>query len=685
MKIILAKLDKINLIKLSKIIIFILLITFFGLFLVSKIALPGALDLPRQIQNGEDILKGDFDVLTKNVYSYIEPDQPFANHHWFFGVFSYVLFEIVGWGGLSLFKVLFMLSTFAFLFWLVLKRSNFWLVSLFSIPAIFIMIGRTAFRPEIFSYFFVVLFLYLLFNFEKNPKSNKIFWLIPLELVWVNMHMFFPIGILLVLGFLFEKIVLNYKKYLSNGVIKKLILLLCGLIVTIFLNPCGIKGVLFSLAVNTASDFPIHSMEVSTIFNALMVDPSASNISIQVFLPAFILLMMSFVGVFILRWKKKLPLFTNNFIFLLLASIGSAGLSYFIFRGLPLFGAIFLLAICTNLKEIYDVFKLWLNKKVSVKLLKIIKSSFAILIIALIIFSISWGYRMIMQYQDRGFGLTKDSLSSVEFFKGQGLKGPIFNDTDSGSYLIGELYPEEKVFADNRFGDAYSSSFFSDIYIPMIQNEDKWEEGLAKYHFNTIFMYHYNQGESVRDFIFRRVYDSDWVLVHLDKYNIIFVRNDASNKDIIDKYKITTENIYDRLRYLVDSGNPIDKRYAADMLNLLGLSSVSTPVYLQYLSLKPGAGEIWFVLGRTELLKADQNNSNPSLAAMYLENALKNDWKTWKTYSFLALAYYRTGQMERVKEMVKKEIKIIGEDNQDIENWRNAISEKEKESKIHNE
>ena len=657
--------------KLIKVLVFLLVTSLYCSFLVTKIALPGSLDLPRQIQNGKDILHGNFDVLTQNVYSYTEPSQPFANHHWFYGVIAYIMQSAIGWLGISIFKIFFMVLTFWLLFYLVLKKSDFWVAILFSIPTIFIFISRTAFRPELFSYFFLVLFLYLLFDLYENPNKNRVFWLVSTMLVWVNTHLFFPIGILLVAGLVFERLILHFKAIRSDIIIKKLATLLVLLIVTMFLNPYGLLGVVKSLRVNTAPDFPIHSMEVSNIFSAFKMDPSFSNFSITVYIYAVIFLLLCFITTFIIRYKTKRPLFSDHTIFLFLASVGSAGLSYFIFRALPLFASIFFISSTYLCKDLLDKPRLWIGNQTK----QIQKISFNVLVgvfVIFICFLMYVGQNKMMQYQEQGFGLAKESLASAEFFKDQGLLGPLFNDTDSGSYLIGELYPHEKVFTDNRFGDAYSASFFKDIYLPMTQNETAWYQGLDKYKFNTIFIYNYDMGDGIRNFVFNRIYDPEWVWVYVDKYNIILVRNNLENKDIIDKFKITPESAPEKLSYLIESDYARDKLNAADVLNLVGRTDVSIPLYLQYLSLKPGNGEIWFVLGRTELTKANQIDSNPSLAAVYLERAIDNGWKTWQSYSYLALAYYRTNQFERMKDAVNKELKITP-DSQDAKDWIDVI------------
>src|SRR3989344_9463242 len=142
-----------------KVLVFVLLLAFYASFLVHPIALPVGDDLPRLIKNGEMVFQKP-DVLTKNVYSYTEPDQPFANHHWLSGVIFYLIYEAVGFGGLVIFKTVLMLIAFGILFFAATKKANFWLVSLFSIPTILLLRERTDLRPEIFSFLFVAIFLY---------------------------------------------------------------------------------------------------------------------------------------------------------------------------------------------------------------------------------------------------------------------------------------------------------------------------------------------------------------------------------------------------------------------------------------------------------------------------------------------------------------------------------------------
>lgn len=141
-----------------KILVFILILSFYGLLLAHKIQLPAGQDLPRQIKIGELVLNGNWDIFYKNTFSYTEPDQPFYNHHWLSGVVFYLTHQAVGWNGLVVFKIIILLSAFSLLFLTALKKADFWLVAFFSLPTILILSGRTDLRPEVFSYLFIATF-----------------------------------------------------------------------------------------------------------------------------------------------------------------------------------------------------------------------------------------------------------------------------------------------------------------------------------------------------------------------------------------------------------------------------------------------------------------------------------------------------------------------------------------------
>src|SRR5439155_23411103 len=235
--------------------VFVLILAFYGSLLLHKIDLPAADDLPRHIQNGATLLHGNKDVLYKNLYAYTEGNYPVTNHHWLSGVIFYVLQQLIGFDGLVLFKVILLLAAFCLLFAVALKKADFWLVAIVAVPSILVLRERTGLRPEIFSYFFIAIFLYLLSNLEEHPEHKRIFWLVPLQMVWVNLHIFSCIGIAVVAGFLLEKI----RDRILN---RKLSLLLVGVAGADLINLYGIKiFYVFYWSITAYKNFVVGTME----------------------------------------------------------------------------------------------------------------------------------------------------------------------------------------------------------------------------------------------------------------------------------------------------------------------------------------------------------------------------------------------------------------------------------------
>jgi tetratricopeptide (TPR) repeat protein len=286
---------------------------------------------------------------------------------------------------------------------------------------------------------------------------------------------------------------------------------------------------------------------------------------------------------------------------------------------------------------------------------------FGIVAITITIVSASYyvyfsGNRFFDGYIERGVGLASMSEGGVNFFKDNHLEGPIFNDTDIGSYLIHHLYPQEKVFADNRFGDAYSPKFWDEAYLPILENEDSWKENLVEYDFNVIFLYQYDSHDYFRQFLFNRLNDNDWVFVYGDTFSIIFVRNVPKNKLIIDRFKMTPDNVYQRLKHLYSSDVEDDVIAAADIFNLVGRTDLARMTFLDVVTKRPGNGKIWMIMAEWELLNQNQNSSILSL--MFLEKAIEVGYRTAEVYSFLGVSFYRLGRLDKAKEALEMALRI---------------------------
>jgi len=502
----------------------------YGILISQKINLVTA-DLGRHIKNGEMILqvfdpeaqtrRGDTPqkVLGTNLYSYTFPEFPFLNHHWGGGVVLYLVHQVSGFVGISIFFLIVSLVTLGLFFDVARKKSNFetaFLVTLLLLPLI---ADRVEIRPEIFSYLFCGIYLWILRGVRKVRK--RLIILPFLQLLWVNLHVYFFLGLFLIGVFLAEEILLFLKKKDSSDLkaIRDLSIALFLSILASFLNPAGVKGLLYPFRI--FGNYGYRILENQTVWFLDKIIQYPPNLYFKI---GFGLLLLSWIFVF--RKRRKFS-FANFILSIFISYLGWTAV-----RNFTLFGLFALPIVASNLNGVA------MMKKNEDNILKnFVISSLAVLII-FVLFLINIPYWKTKG--SLGLGLEKGVEKGAEFFKKEKLRGPIFNDYDNGGYLIYYLYPQEKIFVDNR-PEAYPKEFFDKVYIPMQENESVWVEVDKKYNFNTIFFHRLDLTPWSQTFLINRVSDPSWAPIYVDGYSIIFVKRNEQNKELIKKFELPKE------------------------------------------------------------------------------------------------------------------------------------------------
>lgn len=623
-------------------VIFLLLLIFYSIMILHKFQLPAALDLPRQIKEGQVILHHG--VFRTNYFSYTQPNAPFVNYYWLASVIFYLIYLIGGFVALSLLGLVVLLAAFSIIFFVARKFADFYLVALLALPTIIFLGIRSDVRPEIFSYLFFSIFLLFLYNFKENPRSKKIYWLIPLQILWVNIHLLFFLGPALVAGFLCEQAILSRHNIKANPAIKKLAWLLVGLVAACLINPFGLSGALAPYYQwKSYLDFPAQTIENYTVPEFIRTYSINISLAVTTLVPAAVLLAASFIFGF--RRKDK-P------ILLFLLSIATIYLGYHTSRGLALFGFIFLFAVSYNMSDIFNRFKDWLLERLpKPKLLPAAALFFALAILYLILVNQN---KSPTKEQVRGFGLAPMSDCGAKFFKSNHLSGPVFNDADIGSCLIFELFPSQKVYTDNRFYASYSGEFFK-RYRADLSDSATWKADLARYKFNTIIINQYDLG--VNDFLYQRIGDPQWALVYVDRYTFVFVKNTLANQRVISKYKITAQNAYSRLGFLINSNDANDQIAAADILKTVGQTNQAIKVDQEVVNKWPNKNRIWFIIGKWQLQNIASVQSQYE-ALQNIQKAIGQGYKTAETYTYLGIADYNLGRVPEAKLALAQALKI---------------------------
>ena len=488
----------------SLIYLFLLLILISFLFL-QKINLTNS-DIGRHIVNGE-IFFNEGKILSQNFYSYTNSDYSTITSHWGYGPIVYLIWIFMGFSGLSLLNLMFFLVTFVIFFSIAKEKGNSSLAIFSTLLLIPLLTYRKEVRPEFLSYLFLALYYLFLTKFKDKKINFRRLSLIilPLQILWINIHIFFVFGLAIISLFTLESYFndkANFKKYL---------LLLGGSILASLINPHFINGLIYPLTI-----FQNYGYRLAENMNVFFMQARFYNPLYIYFEFVFIITLVSF---FLSKKTLKQNLL-NIFIF---STFGI--LAFKMIRNIPILGFIALPILSENLNEFYRTLRK--NQK---------KFLATLFIIILLIFMIM-GLNYFSQKGTRGFGLIENSEDSLNFFIQNNLEGPIFNNYDIGGYLIFGLFPEEKVFTDNR-PEAYPGNFFKDIYIPLQENETLWKEYEDDYNFNTIFFNRNDITPWAQDFLIKRIKDPSWTPVYVDNFVIIYLKNNEKNKELIKKFEI---------------------------------------------------------------------------------------------------------------------------------------------------
>ena len=535
--------------KTSRIIAFsvpFLILLSYALLLTHPINLITA-DLGRHIKNGGEIVAGNFSALKTNYYSYTFPGYPTLNHHWLGGVIFFLVWKAFGFLGVHLFFILISLSAFFIFFKLAYEKSGLAIASFIAILLMPLVLERDEIRPEIFSNLFAAVFLFMLSRFRDGRLKPKYLLILPaLELVWVNTHIYFFLGFVIAGAFFIEAlmfrrpfggrnpdpeshpngIVVMNKWFSGVGAkskpaVKKLASVLGLMAVASLINPAGVMGVLAPFDIFKNYGYTIVENQNIFFLESLIKNPNF--LIFKIMFSAFFLLIVFRL----IQNKRGIP--ASDLIF----AAGFSIAAFLALRNMTLF-ALFAIPIASGC--VAGLIGNPVREKsrhggteaapTGAAFSNVAKTN--LLTVAVLLFFIlsiiSGEYKSVVPYEKLGLGLSEGNNGAAEFIKNQNLEGPIFNNYDIGGYLIFNLWPERKVFVDNR-PEAYPNEFFQKVYMPMQEDEKIWREQLKIYGFKTIIFSTADYTPWGRTFLARIIKDPEWSTVYKDDRVIILTKN----------------------------------------------------------------------------------------------------------------------------------------------------------------
>ena len=599
-------------------------------------------DIGRHLKIGE-ITWQTKEVPKTNLFSFTEPDFQFINHHWLSEVIFFGIFSWAGFTGLILVKTFLVSVAFLSLFIITQRYSKFWPLMVSFLLSVFIFIQRTEVRPEIFSFVILAFFLFALFK-AKLEKNYFYLWFLPiLELFWVNLHIYFFIGPFLISAFLIDRII--NKNYIN---IKNIIVVLLLTLGATPVNPNGIQGAL--LPFNILNEYGYSIIENQTL--SFLAGFGGFNLSIFIFKLSVAILVASFL----LTIKK-----TRQRIFEILISALFIYAGFKMLRNLPLYALASFPILAVVLTDIQDyLLRFNLNRaQIFRRVSNVFKISVSVsLVLLLFLVANNKYYKYVETSRISGLSVPNGLERAVDFVKQNKIEGPIFNNFDIGGYLIWKLYPQEKVFVDNR-PEAYSIKFFNEIYKPMQESKEKWLEFSNKYEINFIFFGHTDATLWGDSFLRHIVKNPDWKIVYINEDAIILVKNNNKNSEIISKFSVTDKNAIDKITDYIKSSNKnkIDLNLTLSR-TLYKVDWLEPSAYFadEVIKIDPQNPYAYLYRGLIYVYYTDKQNQQ--LAEENIKKAIDLGLKESQYYFILGVVYMNLGRLESAQASFKEAIRL---------------------------
>lgn len=469
-------------------------------------------DLWFHVKSGEYILSHG--LPSHDVFSYTAQNRPWLQTDWGFQVLIYSFTHVFGLKNVGLFIGLFSLLQSALLFILLRKVLKTGFYAAFALTCIYTYINYLFFapRPQIISASFLIINLGLLLHYVKNGKNHL--WLtLPVTLLWSNMHSTVILDIFIFIGFLVVSLVGYLVKKKEEWFVRSKNLAAAS-IMTILIS------ILPPLYL-TQYRFLLSNLKVLPLLRSFISEMAPLSVSVNDLILYVSAVILALFALFISHFRDR-----SNFWIWMIPLVPFVLAPFNTLRFLT-YG---ILSLCIAIGSALPSRDSNTHNK---------KIHQAVMAIALVIsFTCIYGIKL----RSKPFSLNKYPDQAVSFIKTNQLKGNMFNTFTWGGYLIYNLYPQQKVFIDNRaemyfccelplldkLGGLYNN--------PELLNKE-FDQIAQKYHIS--FALFPIPKLSIYEKLSRHLFqDPTWALVFWDDRSKIFIKRDGLNEEVIRKFEI---------------------------------------------------------------------------------------------------------------------------------------------------
>jgi len=491
--------------------LFALLLCFLLLALLATRQI-ASMDVGFHLKAGESILSGQ-GWPRNDTFTYTLNDHPYIDTSWGYQVLVALVRRALDAPGLVIFHAAIVLATFFTLY----RTARLVPVDATSL-VLFLTAGGVAseqrfeVRPEILSYFFLAVVLYVLHRRAEGLRTPL--WALPIiHLVWANCHSLIVLGWGAIACFIVGLWIRDRKL--------DWLLVRWGFasVAVAILNPYGWRGVVFPLTLMTrfrsANTFGGSILEFASPF----VVKGTPQFPFYPRIPLFTFrsfAVVAGIALLALLLKKR---FHAGFLILMFFPLAAS-----MVRNMPLLSIAGLPGIVWALPAERILKSVWLSERSRRFTLAGTVAGLAVVQIFLGLWVIHDAY-YIAAWRSERFGLSWNRLvlpvDAVRYMEKVGLKGPILNHITFGGYLMWAR--SDPVFIDGRL-EVLGEDFFN-YYDQLLKSQNALEAGVARYGIRSLII-----PSTMNPFmVLRMSRDPRWRLVYFDHLAAIFVRNDETN------------------------------------------------------------------------------------------------------------------------------------------------------------
>lgn len=485
-----------------------LLILFFMLLIFAAAARPITdPDFWWHLRTGQYILETRSIPYT-DIFSTVRFGSEWVTHEWLSEVLMYGIYRLSSYGGLIAFFALIIAASF----WITYRRCEAHAPNPY-IAGLVLMLGAAAtiptwgVRPQMFSMLFAAVFLWVLDKHGREKDSRLVWWLLPVMILWVNMHAGFAVGLALILvtavGVALDSYILEKLSLLQIWLrVRQLVVFWVVTAAAVSINPNGPR--LYS--------YPFETLRSGAMMRYIQEwrPPDFQD-------PAFLALLVLIIITFCVLAVSSKPALPSE----LLLLCGTAAVTLRSARNVPFFALVATPILAGHLWT-------WISPHVAASRslstdTRVLSSKASHIVIFVNVLLLIVAPVAAAAVRVRNATATQRSTeardyptAAVEFLQTQEVTQPIYNEYHWGGYLIWKLYPRYRVFIDGRadvYGDELMEQFFE-----IHDGQMHWRKRLDDYGIQSVLV---SPNTAIASLLRE---DKGWQKVFEDQQAVIFLR-----------------------------------------------------------------------------------------------------------------------------------------------------------------